>query len=171
MCITAAPCAGGSGSFRVNGRSRASAEAVAFAEAYAETLAEAEACGGCTAAATFLGERVEEVLLEAVAEAEVSLAASAGAPLELRFETFVVEVVEGVATAVARVRPPRRCMLPAAVFDHAKNNASCSTANHSVVTQSQSGLCAVQREFASCFASPAGCPRCHMYMCPPCRIK
>lgn len=110
MCIIAPPCAGGSGSFRVNGRSRASAEAVAFAEAYAETLAEAEACGGCSAAATFLGETVEEVLLEAVAEAEVSLAASAGAPLELRFETFVVEVVEGVATAVAQVRPPRRCI-------------------------------------------------------------
>lgn len=96
----------------MSGRSRAQAEALAFAEAYAETLAAAEICGGCSAAATFLGESFEAVLLEAVAEAEVTLASSKETPVA-SFETFVKEVVEGVATAVAGVRSANAlCWIP-----------------------------------------------------------
>lgn len=71
--VTAACYSTGLSTFTVNGMSLATAEASAWASAFATATAESSACGKCEAAATFIADTFSDILLKAVASAEVNL--------------------------------------------------------------------------------------------------
>ena len=104
-----APHAGGGGSFTVNGKSLASAEAVAIAEAYAEAQASAKICGKCKASGVAVAKSFKKIFLKATAEVELELQGLAddgdvSAMASAVSESMQKVTVVAFATAIADAR-------------------------------------------------------------------
>lgn len=101
--------ASGGGSFTLNGKSLASAEAVAIAEAYAKAQATAEICGKCEAAGAAVAKSFKKIFLKATAEVEFELkgmadGADVSSTVSAVSESIQKATVVAFATAIADAR-------------------------------------------------------------------
>lgn len=116
--VSAACFSSGLSTFTVNGRSIAMATATAWAEAFATATATSAACSKCETVATFIGETFSDILLEAVADAEVNLEKlHPGADAIQVANSLVADIQEATIVAFATVRlfeqpRPRHCQQP-----------------------------------------------------------
>lgn len=106
--------AGGQASVMINGRSIAMSSATSIAQAYVTAVSTAQECDGCESTAQVVAEQSEELLLNAVAIAEVRVntMTTAGMSRELWIAEFVESVIQGVASAFAEVRMHARHACP-----------------------------------------------------------
>eukprot|EP00892_Ulva_mutabilis_P002903 jgi/Ulvmu1/12613/UM093_0005.1 len=89
---------------RINGQSMAMAQASLITALFVEGVAKAAVCERCSVTAALFAERVSEVLLDAVAMAEVNiLETSTGGRREIVERVFVEDIVSGSALSVAEV--------------------------------------------------------------------